>query len=542
MRRISARRNLSSAWILLGISLFAPVSLPAQFGGGYPPGYPSGRPRFPGGVGVPGIPLPGGRSGRRQTDKPAPEETVPEVHYTARLTSLDRNFILLKLDDGRPLRMDRTGKTKFYKDSKKAKASDFGPGDHVSVDATEDQQGFLYALNVTLEKAATDEERAEALKDAAHPASESAAASSSGPDNNGHPTLKRANTQKSAETASEGTEAANSANSAGAAPGDGKSAPTEVSRTPLPEGPSPRNPDYEAEGSPRLNRRVPPAPEPPPAPEHKDSPERTGARPASSPVAAATVASSRPRFDTSQREDPLIEKARLATFSFSDKLPNFICQEYMSRFARYSNAKPWQPLDVISAEIIYNGGQESYRNLKINDRPTDKKMEELSGSWSTGEFASTLNDLFHPATDARFRFGGESNLLNLHARVYDFDVEQANSHWRVQMGSQTIEPAFKGSVWIDPETGRVLRVEIQARDIPASFPMDAVESAVDYSWVRIAGDQVLLPVHAESLGCERGTASCSRNIIDFRGYRKYTADSKIIFDPEPEPQPERPAP
>ena len=33
-----------------------------------------------------------------------------------------------------------------------------------------------------------------------------------------------------------------------------------------------------------------------------------------------------------------------------------------------------------------------------------------------------------------------------------------------------------------PKTARVLRIEMQARDIPSDFPMDRVESAVDYSY------------------------------------------------------------
>ena len=91
-------------------------------------------------------------------------------------------------------------------------------------------------------------------------------------------------------------------------------------------------------------------------------------------------------------------------------------------------------------------------------------------------------------------------------------------------------PAYKGSVWIDPGSGRVLRIEIQAMNLPRDFPMDQVESAVDYSFVSIGADSVLLPVHAENLGCQRGSKACSRNVIDFRNYKKYVADSKIRFD------------
>jgi hypothetical protein len=80
---------------------------------------------------------------------------------------------------------------------------------------------------------------------------------------------------------------------------------------------------------------------------------------------------------------------------------------------------------------------------------------------------------------------------------------------------------------VDPKTARVLRIEMQARNIPSDFPMDRVESAVDYSYVTIGGTSVLLPVHADSLGCERRTSECSRNIIDFRNYHEFKVDIKI---------------
>ena len=94
--------------------------------------------------------------------------------------------------------------------------------------------------------------------------------------------------------------------------------------------------------------------------------------------------------------------------------------------------------------------------------------------------------------------------------------------------SQTLHPAYQGSVWVDPETARVLRIEMQALNIPSEFPMDRVESAVDYSYVTIAGTSVLLPVHAESLGCERGSPGCSHNTIDFRNYHEFKVNSRIV--------------
>jgi hypothetical protein len=223
---------------------------------------------------------------------------------------------------------------------------------------------------------------------------------------------------------------------------------------------------------------------------------------------------------------PLIERARYAALQFSQKLPNFICEEYMARYGQRGQDK--RLLDIVSAEVTYNNGQESYRNVKIDQHPTDKGIQGLNGSWSVGEFASTLLDLFSPYTDAQFQSRGASPISGLDAQVYDFRVQSENSHWRVQAESQTLRPAYKGSVWVDPATARVLRIEMQATDMPSDFPMDTVESAVDYSYVTIAGNSVLLPVHAESLGCEGGSPACSHNIIDFRNYHEFKVNTKIL--------------
>lgn len=223
----------------------------------------------------------------------------------------------------------------------------------------------------------------------------------------------------------------------------------------------------------------------------------------------------------------LIERAREAAWQFSQKLPNFVCQEFMSRFTQ-RGSQDKMPLDLVSAEIIYEDGHESYRNVKIDNRPTDKSLQEIDGSWSTGEFASILLELFHPDSQAQFRSGGASTISGLSAQVYDFEVQSENSRWMLHAGSQNLTAAYKGSVWLDPNTARVLRIEMQARNIPSDFPMSTVETAVDYSYVRIGETSVLLPVHAEALGCQRGTSYCSHNIIDFRNYHEFKSQIKIL--------------
>ncbi len=95
-------------------------------------------------------------------------------------------------------------------------------------------------------------------------------------------------------------------------------------------------------------------------------------------------------------------------------------------------------------------------------------------------------------------------------------------------GSQNLAAAYEGSVWVDPNTARVLRIEMEARNIPSDFPMDTVETALDYSDVRLGEASFLLPVHAETLGCEGDTSDCSHNIIDFRNYHEFKSEVKIL--------------
>ncbi len=102
---------------------------------------------------------------------------------------------------------------------------------------------------------------------------------------------------------------------------------------------------------------------------------------------------------------------------------------------------------------------------------------------------------------------------------------------QIQAGSQSIIPAYTGRVWIEEKSAEVLRIEMAAADIPRDFPLDQVEASNDYGFVRLAtADQYMLPTHAETLSCERGSPVCSRNTIDFRNYHKYSGEATLVFD------------
>jgi hypothetical protein len=233
-------------------------------------------------------------------------------------------------------------------------------------------------------------------------------------------------------------------------------------------------------------------------------------------------------------EDPFIEQARDAAFAFSETLPNYVVKQYTTRYATgggRGGRTSWQVLDNVTADVVEEDGEEKYKNVLINGKPPLRSAEK-TGTWSKGEFSSLLKDLFSPVTNADFHGKRAATIVNRPAWRYEFTVQQPNSHWHVEVDAGAYMPGYSGSVWIDKENYRVLRIEMAAEGMPGSFPLDQVEWAVDYDYVAIGEGRFLLPVHSETLSCERGTNLCSRNVIDFRNYRKFTADSSITFTPE----------
>src|ERR1041384_3611421 len=130
-------------------------------GGGYPPGrYPGGG--YPGGgyPGGPGIPMPG-RGKQKKTSKQQQEAQQLQT-VTGMLRALTDKQVIVQAQDTRIINLKRTDSTKFLKDGNDIEPSALKPGDHLLIEATQDTEGFFYAVNVIFQKQGTAAERAEA--------------------------------------------------------------------------------------------------------------------------------------------------------------------------------------------------------------------------------------------------------------------------------------------------------------------------------------------------------------------------------------------
>jgi len=432
---------------------------------------------------------------------------------------MDDKSITLELGDHRILDFKRNSKTRFFKDGAEVKSPKFAAGDQLSIEGPRDQVGEYLAVNVYWERSADASRSKDGTLDTW--ADDAPGNKSDDPD---RPRLTRKPAPADTASAKE--------NDTASAKDEEKAAETAPAPRAVEAAPRPAAPDPDDPGPPKLVRgrtadparqqasnRVPPTavaiPTPNPA---------NGSRPIEEEDKAPPL----------PKTADLIRRAAAAAMDFTESLPAYVCQEVVTRYQSVSRPAKWEPLDVVTMNLVYENGKEDYRDIKIGGKPVKGKLEE-TGAWSTGEFGTVLANLFSPATAADFRFQKDSRAAGIMAKFYDFTVMRERSAWLIHMGGERYMPAYKGSVWIDPSTARVLRIEMQANSFPDDFPIDHVESATDYQYTRL-GDakQYLLPVHSETLSCHRGSDVCERNTIDFRNYHKYSGESTVTFGPAKE--------
>jgi len=242
---------------------------------------------------------------------------------------------------------------------------------------------------------------------------------------------------------------------------------------------------------------------------------------------------------------------------FPRSLPDFICQETAQHFVGNSKRLKWKSTDIVTAEVTFERGKETYSNVTVNGRPLDLPPSARSGQafsqylisqgqrgvWDLDEFGSNLMMLFREASQTSFESRGEATVAGTRAIVFDFDIERAHSPfqflWATSSGSspegstsggeEEARYGVEGSIWVDEATPRLLRVELNATDFPKGFPISSSSSATNYDVVLIGeAGAFLLPVASESMECSGDEHRCYRDVLEFHSCRKFGAESRIV--------------
>jgi hypothetical protein len=228
---------------------------------------------------------------------------------------------------------------------------------------------------------------------------------------------------------------------------------------------------------------------------------------------------------------PFIEQARHYALEYTDELPNFRVTQFVTRYHRGPTDKDWVKRDTLELELTYSDkAGEKYRLLKLNGAATRMSYDQVAGSTSTGEFGALMSSLFSPRAKTEFRETGREQFNGRTVATFDFRVKKANSNSELsdRTSGRTVVAAYQGTVWIDIDTLRVLRIELAHENMPPSFPITIAENSVEYDWVTIGEQRHLLPVRAEVLLGRERDREYSRNLIEFRQYQKFDTDVKLL--------------
>jgi len=228
-----------------------------------------------------------------------------------------------------------------------------------------------------------------------------------------------------------------------------------------------------------------------------------------------------------------LARAKIHLKSRFEGLPNYVCSESVTRFAKPRAGSTFQELDTLRFEVAHVEGKE------LLALPGASHFEDLDlttlnhgGAIGTGAFSSLPMTLFvHQNARIRPRTGGHGDETQI---AFDYDVPSFLSGYQLFSGTRSAVVGQRGAFWLDARTLDILRAEDHAVDVPPMLGMTAVDTTTEYANVRVGSQEALLPKSA-STTVTAIDGSVHRNDISFSGCREYSSESTIRFlDPPKE--------
>ena len=212
--------------------------------------------------------------------------------------------------------------------------------------------------------------------------------------------------------------------------------------------------------------------------------------------------------------------------------PNYTCVETVKR-SRRSGSGRMQLEDTLRLEVALVNGNEMFA------WPGSRKFEETDlgklvpgGIVANGNFALHARAIF-AGEGVIFQYRGASPLGGKRAVRFDYTVPMQLSGYQIRSSSGEATVGFHGSIYADPDSLDVRRIEVIAENIPRGFGLRQVRDAVDYERIPIGGAEFLLPVRSTLVMTDVHGVE-NRNEVRFAGCRSFMGESTLTFG-EPSP-------
>ncbi len=221
------------------------------------------------------------------------------------------------------------------------------------------------------------------------------------------------------------------------------------------------------------------------------------------------------------------------------RLPDYTCLETAERQLKPAGARSTlRRVDVVRLEVLNTGTNELYAAPGSSDfREDSPSAFSTTGLVASGLFASFLQTLFvqdngiftwrgKDEAESRRMFTGLGDSRSVVS--YDFVVPLLNSGWNLQVTAGRGDVAMKGTIWVDAKTLDLVRLRVQADDIPYHLRVADASIRLEYARTRIGEIDALLPQSGE-VSMLHNSGEMSRNLLDYTHCRAFQAQSTLSF-------------
>jgi hypothetical protein len=262
----------------------------------------------------------------------------------------------------------------------------------------------------------------------------------------------------------------------------------------------------------------------------------------------------------------IVAKALVYLSETIPKLPNFYATRTTTRYedVRDDKKRPGssiltgKPLDMAgssSVVVLYRDGSETLRPVAGKRRGA---YPEEKGLVTKGTFGPILSTVMVDASHGEVRFSRWERGPERPMAVFSFVVPRGESHYTVayrnpsaQSQNYDLQPSgYHGEIAIDPVTGTILRIALQA-DLDLDSAMLRADIMVEYGAVDIGDKTYTCPVRSVAIsqghtailirdifenGSALGPPVTRLNDVSFSDYHLFRGDVRIVSGDPPDPE------
>lgn len=209
------------------------------------------------------------------------------------------------------------------------------------------------------------------------------------------------------------------------------------------------------------------------------------------------------------------------------RLPNISCLETVQREVQPPGGT-LRPLDTVRLEVLASGQKESFafpgeRNFSEQHPATYAS----GGMFGDGLFGHYLKHIL--SGNVSHQYKGEEEIAGRRLARFDYRLAVLSSRQTITVPEGSGKVGFLGSYWVDPQSYDVIRLELNADDIPPTLPIAELAIGINYARTRLGNHLAALLPESADIRLVKYSGEIKHNRVQFTNCRVFGAESTITF-------------